>query len=471
MNIISAIVDGSVAIANFLWGPWTQIALLVIGAYLMIGTKFYAVRKFGYVMKTTLGMLFHKQTTQTKGLTQVQAVMGALAGTIGMGNIAGTATAIAIGGPGAVFWMWIFAFFAMTVKCAEVTLAVHYREVSPDGEIHGGPMFYMEKAIGSKLLSKLFSFGLFVNAILMASVMQIHTVVDSAQSTYGWNPYIVAGVLCLILIFACIGGLKSVGKVCGTLVPIMSLVWIITGIVVVVAKIGNLPHAFGLIFGNAFTGSSAVGGFAGSTIALAIKQGASRATGSNDAGLGLAPCVHATADVEHPFKQGMWGITEVFIDTIVVCTFTALIILLPIDVWHSGATGVSLTLEGLRSVLPTGLADIIVNVCVAAFCFSTTVVFYVYFEDASNNLFGKKPFKYLRWAFFLFPVIFAGYGNVNNLFDGFANMATGLCLWPNLIAIVILSKPFFGLLKDYESGERLYDTAKIDPTGNFILKK
>ncbi len=418
-------------------------------------------------MKNTMGKLFQKQETETKGLTQFQAVMGALAGTIGMGNISGTAAAIAIGGPGAVFWMWVFAFFAMTIKCAEVTLAVHYREVSPDGEIHGGPMYYMKTGLNSKFLEKAFSVGLFFNAILMASVMQIHTVVESTQASYGWNPYIVAGVMVLFVFLSCIGGLKSVGKVCGSLVPVMAILWLLTSVVVIVGNITNLPHAFALIFGNAFTGSSATGGFVGSTIALVIKQGAARATGSNDAGLGLAPCVHATADVDHPFKQGLWGVTEVFIDTVVVCTATALICILPEGNWSSGATGVALTLQGLKSVLPGGAADLICNVCVAAFCLSTTVVFYVYFENASKDLFGKKSFKYLRWLFFLMPLVFAGYSGVNDLYNGFANIATGLCLYPNLIAIVLLSKPFFGLMKDFE-GERRYDTAKVDQSKNFI---
>ena len=467
MAVISAIVDFFNVVGNFLWGPWTQIFLLCVGAYLLIGTKFYVFRRFGYIMKNTLGKMFKKQETDTKGLTSVQAVLSALAGTIGMGNISGTASAIAVGGPGAVFWMWLFAFFGMSVKTCEVTLAVHYRDVDKDGTVHGGPMYYMKKALNAKVLAIIFSIGLFFNALLMAGTMQLHTVVEAADASYGWNPYVVAAVLVVLMAFAVLGGVKSVGKVCGVLVPFMTVIWIALAIISICFNVTEIPRVFAQIFEGAFNGTAATGGFTGATIALAVQQGAARGTGSNDAGVGVAPCVHATADVSHPFLQGMWGTAEVFIDTIIVCTMTALIILLPENVWNSGETGVALTLKGLTAVLPAAPANAILNICVAAFCFSTALVFYIYYETASINLFGKKSFKYIRWLYFIFPLVFAGYSNVNALWNGFANTATALCLLPNLVALVLLAKPFFGLIKDWE-GDHKYDTAKVDGTDHYI---
>ena len=470
MAIISAIVDIFNAIGNFLWGPWTQIFLICTGLYLMFGTKFFVFRKFGTLMKETMGQMFKKQETDTKGLTSVQAVFSALAGTIGMGNIAGTASAIAVGGPGAVFWMWLIAFLGMTVKTSEVTLAVHYRDVDGDGNIHGGPMYYMKKALNAKVIAVVFSIGIFFNALLMADVMQLHTIADTTSAAYGWNPYIVVGVMIVLMLLACLGGLKSVGKVCGTLVPIMTILWIGIAILAIILNIGEVPRAFGEIFGGAFSGTAATGGFAGSTIALAIQQGAARGTGSNDAGLGVAPIIHATADTDHPFKQGMWGAAEVFIDTIIVCTMTALLIILPEGVWNSGETGSALSLKGLQAVLPLHVANVVMIIALAAFCFSTTLVFYVYFETATINLFGKNSFKYVKWLYFIMPLVFAGYTDVDKLWGGLANTATGLCLLPNLVVLVMLAPVFFTLLKDWESGEKKYATKITDGNTDHYVK-
>ena len=473
MGIINGFVELCNTVGGFLWGPWTQIFLIAVGIYLTIGTKFYQVRKFGYIMKNTVGTIFQKREDSKVGLTEVQAVMGALAGTIGMGNISGTASAIAIGGPGAVFWMWIFAFFGMMIKTSEVTLAVHYREVSPDGkEIHGGPMYYMKKALNSKLLAVIFSFGLFFNALLMASTMQTHTIVEAAGASYGFNPYVVAVVVVGLAALAILGGLKSIGKVCETFVPVMTVIWILAALYILATNFTQIPRVFSSIFLEAFAPTPAAGGFVGASVAMAIQQGASRGTGSNDAGLGVAPCIHATAEVDHPFKQGLWGTAEVFIDTIIVCTMTAFIILAPVGAdgvptWASGESGVALTLLGMQQSMPAFMADLIVNICVAAFCFSTVLVFYVYYETASINLFGKKSFKYIKWLYFIFPIAFAGYTNVNALWGGFANVATGLCLLPNLIALVLLSGSFFGLVKDYD-GERKYLTAITDKSHQYI---
>ncbi len=467
-SIISGFVKITNSIGSFLWGPWTQIFLIIAGLWFTIGTKFYPFRKFGTIMKKTMGTMFKKQPGASKNrLSSVQAVLGALAGTIGMGNIAGTASAIAIGGPGAVFWMWVFAFLGMSLKMAEVTLAVHYREVGPDGKTYGGPMYYMRKALNSKLLAYLFCFGLFFNCLFMAATMQTHTIAESLQASYGVNPYITAVIVCLLTLIAILGGLKAIGKTCETLVPIMTIIWIVSALIVLFTNITEVPRVFGNIISEAFVPTAAVGGFAGSTIALAIKQGAARGTGSNDAGVGVAPCIHATAEVDHPFSQGLWGSTEVFIDTILVCSMTAFIILAPSDVWYSGETGVTLTLMGLQSALPAGVADLIVNLCVAAFCFSTVLVFFVYYETASVYLFGQKAFKAIKWLYFIVPIIFAGYSKVNDLWGGFANIASALCLLPNLIALLLLSRPYFKLLKDYE-GERKYTTAYTDKTKDYV---
>ena len=418
-------------------------------------------------MKNTLGSMFKKSEASTNRLTSVQAVMSALSGTIGMGNIAGTASAIAVGGPGAVFWMWVFAFTGMSLKMAEVTLAVHYRDVDANGKTYGGPMYYMKKALNSKLLACIFCFGLFFNCLMMSATMQTHTIAESLNASFNINPYITAIVVCLLTFLAVQGGIKIVGKTCEVLTPVMTIVWVVTALIVLFSNFTHIPRVFELIIVHAFSPTAAVGGFAGSTIAQAIKQGPARGTGSNDAGVGVAPCIHATAEVDHPFRQGLWGSTEVFVDTIIVCSMTAFIILAPVDVWSSGATGVTLTLAGLQSVLPTTLADIVLNLCVAAFCFSTVLVFFVYYETASVYLFGQKFFKVVKWLYFIVPILFAGYANVDKLWGGFANIASGLCLLPNLVALILLSRPYFALIKDFE-GEQKYKTAYTDKTKDYI---
>lgn len=468
-EIVSSIIDVSNIIGNLLWGWYTQVFMILVGAYMLFGTKFYVFRRFGYIMKNTLGKMFVRTENNTAGLTSVQAVLGALAGTIGMGNIAGTASAIAVGGPGAVFWMWLFAFLGMSTKTAEVTLAVHYREVAPDGSyIYGGPMYYMRKAMNAKVLSVVFSVGLILNCVLMASTMQTHTIIEAVTSAYDVNPYLIAGFVVLLSVLSILGGLKSLGKVCEFLVPIMTIVWFGITVIVIGGNITEVPRAISSIFVNAFTPTSATGGFLGASVALAIQQGAARGTNSNDAGVGVAPCIHATADVEHPFQQGLWGTTEVFIDTIVVCTLTALIILTPHDVWNSGASGVALAMAAVETVLPSTISNILITFCIFGFCFSSVLAFYVYYETACVNLFGTKAFKVLKWLYFLFPLVFAGYADVNALYGGFANIGSGLCLLPNLVAVVILAKPFFGLVKDWESGERKYDTKVTDHNHRYI---
>lgn len=468
-EFITQFIALSNVIGNLLWGWYTQAFLLLIGAYLLIGTRLYVFRKFAYILKNTLGKAFEKRTTDTAGLTPVQAVLGALAGTIGMGNIAGTASAIAVGGPGAVFWMWLFAFLGMSLKMQEVTLAVHYREVAPDGSsIYGGPMYYMKKALNAKALAALFSVGLILNCLFMADTMQIHTIIEATQEAYHINGYVICGVVVILAMSAILGGLKKIGRVCEILVPAMTVIWLVVAVVVLLGNFQHIPAAIQSIFSDAFRSTVAAGGFLGASLSLTIQQGAARGTGSNDAGVGVAPCLHATADVEHPIKQGMWGATEVFIDTIIVCSLTAFIILSPEGVWHSGKTGVALTMAAINTVVPAKITNFVVTLCISAFCLSTVIAFFVYYQTACVNLFGEQAFKYLKWLYFIIPMMFAEYKNVNALYGGFANIGSGLCLLPNLIALAFLTKPFFGLLKDWESGERKYDTSITDKNHHYI---
>lgn len=467
---IAQFIAYSNVVGNLLWGWYTQAFILLVGAYLLVGTRFYVFRKFGFIMKNTLGKAFDKQTTTTAGLTPWQAVLGAVAGTIGMGNIAGTASAIAVGGPGAMFWMWIFAFLGMSIKMEEVTLALHYREVAPDGSsIYGGPMYYMKKALNAKVLSFLFSIGLILNCLLMASTMQTHTIIESVQAAYNVNGYIVAGIVVILSFLAIYGGLKQIGKVCEILVPAMTVIWLLIAVVVVLGNITNVPAALWSVVRDAFRPTAAVGGFAGASIALAVQQGAARGTGSNDAGVGVAPILQATADCKHPITQGWWGATEVFFVTHIICSLTALIILTPKGVWSEGKTGVALTMAAIETVIPPILANFLVTLCIFAFCFSTIVAFFVYYQTVCVDMFGEKSFKYLRWLYFILPMVFAEYKNVNALYGGFANIGTGLCLLPNMVALTLLAKPFFGLLKDWESGEKKWNTAYTDKSHHYIL--
>ncbi len=444
--------DKLVSITEFLWGTPLMILMVGVGLYLTIGTGFFQIRRFGTVLKKTIGEVFQKENESTRGEGQLkpyQALSTVLAGTVGSGNIAGVAAAIAIGGPGAVFWMWVIALVGMMTKMAEVSLSVAYRKKGANGEYYGGPMHYIREGLGGglgKFLGGFYAVALFVLVVTDACFVQTNTLATSAQETFGL-PLLVSGiVLVAISIFIIVlGGVERIGDVCGKIVPPMCILYIIGSLGVILVNIGNVPGALKMIFQYAFAPMPAVGGFAGSTMALAMGRGASRGIFSNEAGEGTAATVHATAQTDHPIHQGMYGVLEVFIDTIIICTLTALSIITS-GVWSSGSTGAVLTLEAFRTVWGKW-GTYILCIAIILFTYSSYLGFFVEYRTSTEYLFGEKAIKYLQWFFFVPPII-AVTMPIEAIWS-LADMAVGFIVIPNMLAILLLSKKFFQLFHEY----------------------
>lgn len=454
-------------ISDLMWGPWTMGFIAFVSVYLTVRTGFFQVTRFGYIMRNTFGRMFDRRGDQDKQrMTPFQATATSLAGTVGMGNMAGVATALSIGGPGAIFWMWVLAFFGMITKATEVTLAIHYREVDKDGQVHGGPMYYINKALGWKSLAVLFSIGVTINCFFSSSLLQAHTVGRAFNASYGLSPYLVTGAMSIVTAIVAIGGVRRIGRFCEKLVPFMTVLYLLGALVILVVNGAHLPAVFGDIVGYAFAPAPAIGGFAGAAVVAAIQMGMARGMLSNEAGLGTAPMVHANAETPHPFRQGLWGAAEVFVDTTVVCTITAFVILSS-GVLANGATGIEMLLEAFATYYSPQLANAFISVAILTFCLSTQIGFFVYFETALVSLFGAPFFRYAKWIYFLPGVVFAGVTNVDQLW-ALANISVAASALPNLVALLVLGGVFITLMKDYLSGENRYATAVTDSSKQYI---
>jgi len=454
-------------ISDLMWGPWTMAFIAFVSVYLTVRTRFFQVGSFAYIMKNTFGQMFDRSGDQDKQrMTPFQATTTSLAGTVGMGNMAGVATALSLGGPGAIFWMWVLAFFGMITKAAEVTIAVHYRDVDDHGHVHGGPMYYIQKALGWRSLAILFSIGVTINAFFSSSLLQAHTVGRAFNASYGISPFIVTGLMAVVTASVALGGVRRIGRFCEALVPFMTVMYVAGGMVIVVANATVIPDVFAQIFQYALAPAPAVGGFAGAGVMMAIQMGMARGMLSNEAGLGTAPMVHANAETEHPFKQGLWGAAEVFIDTTVVCTITALIIL-SAGVLGNGNSGIEMLLEAFATFYSADVANAFISVAILTFCLSTQIGFFVYFETALVNLIGETAFGYIKWVYFLPGVLFAGITNVDQLW-ALANISVAASALPNLVALLMLGSVFMTLMNDYRSGDMKYATHITDQSRQYV---
>ena len=337
--------------SNILWGAPVLILLGIVGLLYGIRTKFFQIRKMGYILKNTAGEMFKKGggASGDRGtLTPLQAVCSALAGCVGTANIAGVATAMVVGGPGAVFWMWVIALLGMMTKCVEVTLGQYYRIQGKDGVYYGGPMYYIERGMGKKWkpLAIFFAVTIILGGLGTAAFAQPYTMSTALERTFhipAWVVTVAAAAICGIVL---IGGVKGIGKFCEKITPAMCLIYVVGALGVIFVNIRFVPQAFAAIFKYAFAPMPAIGGLAGSTLALALRQGAARGTFSNEAGCGSSPITHATAITDHPFKEGLYGSFEVFVDTLVVCTMTSLAIMCSgSDIWASGVKAEALTMS------------------------------------------------------------------------------------------------------------------------------
>jgi AGCS family alanine or glycine:cation symporter len=440
------------AVNSVVWGPVLLILVLGTGTYLSFMTGFFSITKLGYVLKNTLLKMFAKDDKGEGEVTAFQAVATALAATVGTGNIAGVATAIALGGPGAVFWMWLAAIMGMTTKFAEVVLAVNYREKTPDGRFVGGPMYYITNGLGKnwKWLAVIFAFFGTFASFGIGCMVQSNSVALSAQSTFG-VPVMVTGIVLAVLTGAVIvGGIKRIGAFTEKLVPFMAALYILGGLWLLIANAARLPAAFGMIFSNAFTGTAAVGGFAGTVMMQAIRYGVARGIFTNEAGLGSAPIAHAAATTDHPVRQGLWGVFEVFTDTIVICSITALSILVT-GVWETGESGAVLSAMAFDTGIPV-VGKYIVSIGLILFAYSTILGWEYYGERCLEYLFGTKPIFAYR-IIWVIAVIVGAVGGLTFMWD-LADTLNGLMAFPNLVGVLMLSPVVFKLTKEYFSSDK-----------------
>ena len=478
--MIDGILDVAAKIDGLLWGPWTIVFIAFVSIYLTIRAKAFQVRRLGLIVSSTFGSLVESSgggrgktveaaRTRRGRMTPFQATTTALASTVGMGSIAGVATALSTGGPGAIFWMWLLALLGTITKTAEITLAVHYRDIDEQGRIRGGPMYYINRGLGWSTLALLFSLGIVVNSLCAASLLQAHTVGRSFLRSYHINPYVVTGSMTLLAAIVAVGGVRRIGRFSERLVPLMSIVYVLGGLTICFANFSAIPDVIGSIFKYAVAPMPAVGGFAGVAVAQAIQTGMARGMFTNEAGLGTAPIAHATADTRHPFQQGMWGAFEVFAVTFVICSITAFAVL-STGVLAGGESGIELVISAFSTVFPDVVSNNLISFCILTFCLTTQIGFFIYFETASVNVFGRKAIKYVRWLYFVPPVLFAGVADVDKVWV-FANIAVGVCAIPNLIAVLALSGAFLMLMRDYMSGQNLYATDRIDVSHEYVKQR
>ena len=445
---------------NFIWGLPAMVCILGVGLLLSVRTNFLQIRKFPYAIKTTLGRIFKRKDASDGTMTPFQAVCTALAGTVGTGNIAGVAGAIAIGGPGAVFWMWCSALLGMCTKFAEVTLAVHYRERSNAGEWVGGPMYYIKNGLGKRwqFLAVLYSlFGVLtvfgtgnatqVNTITTAidtALLEFHIVAEDILPTLN----LIIGILCAMLVaMVLLGGIKRIGSVSEKLVPFMALFYVLLAVGVVLLNLPRLPFVIEEIFAGAFNPAAFTGGAIGSLF-LSMKNGVSRGIFSNEAGLGTGSIAHACADTRKPVKQGMFGIFEVFADTIVICTLTAMVILCSsVPVNYGTEAGAELTISGFTATYG-GWASLFTAVALCCFAFSTIIGWGLYGSRFAAFLFKTDKIVKPFFVVYSFVAILGATLDLGILW-GVADTSNGLMSIPNLIALFLLSGTVVKLANEY----------------------
>ena len=449
---------------GIVWG-WPCLILLVgTGVYYTFRCGGVQFRWFGYIMKNTIGKIFEKKEAGEGAITPFQAVCTALAATVGTGNIAGITGAIALGGPGAVFWMWISALFGMCTKFAEVTLAIHFRERNDKGDWVGGPMYYISKGLGKnwKWLGSLFALFGMLAAFGIGNMTQINSIVTSISGTINsFTPInvntanliigIIVAIFCAIVL---IGGLKRIGQVTEKLVPFMAVIYILSALIIFFAHIGNIGNVLRSIFVGAFTPSAVVGGAAGITISAAVKRGVGRGVFSNEAGLGSAPIAHAAADTDSAVRQGCFGVFEVFADTIVICTLTAFAVLMsgtPIN--FGQAAGADLTIAAFGTTFGR-VGGIIISVGLTLFATSTILSWCLYGTRCAEFLFKTtkiiKPYQVI----FCLIIVLGAVTELSLVWD-IADTLNGLMALPNLVGLLALSPIVIKLTREYFNGVRL----------------
>lgn len=462
--MLESIIKINHAVNGFIWGVPAMICIIGVGLLLSVRTRFIQVRKFGAAMKNTIGKIFDKTQAKDGSMSPFQAVCTALAGTVGTGNIAGVAGAIALGGPGAIFWMWCSAFLGMCTKFSEVTLAIHFREKNANGEYVGGPMYYIKNGLSKKwhFLAVLYALFGVLTVFGTGNATQVNTIVSSIHSalhnlhiiddTVDERANLIFGIfIAAFVAMVLLGGIKRIGQVSEKLVPFMATLYVILAIGVVILHINRIPAVFAMIFKSAFTPQAATGGIIGSMF-LSMKKGVSRGIFSNEAGLGTGSIAHACADTNNAVHQGMFGIFEVFMDTIVVCTLTGLVILLGApNIVYGQAAGAELTISGFTATYG-GWVSIFTAVAMCCFAFSTIIGWGLYGSRCIEFLGGEKLVRPFLVAYSFVSIIGATI-NLGLLWD-IADTFNGLMAIPNLIALLVLSGQVKKLAIDVDQAQK-----------------
>ena len=463
-NIEQVIASVNDKLNVFIWGPFMLAAFLLVGLMFTVRTGFFQVSHIHYWLDVTFLQLFRKEkhkilkTDDKHSISQFQSLCTALAATIGTGNIAGVATAIAAGGPGAVFWMWLSAFLGMMTNYAENTLGIKYRYKNEKGDWIGGAFVYIERGLGKKWkwLAILFATFCALASFGIGNMTQVNSIASGLSHSFNIDPRITAVLLMFFVALVIIGGIKRIASVTEKIVPFMAIFYIMGGLIVIIVNAAHIPHAFALIFTEAFNFRAMGGGVLGYGIMLAMRKGISRGVFSNEAGLGSSVMVHSASDVKEPVVQGMWGIFEVFADTIVVCTITALTILTSgvynmdeyIKAIANGSkvvTGTALTSSAFSSVLPFG--DKFVAIGIMLFAFSTVLGWSYYGERAVEYLFGLKAI--IIYKIIYISAIYLGCTASLELVWNISDTLNGFMAVPNLIAITLLSGEVVKMTKEY----------------------
>ena len=462
--MLESIIKINQAVNGFIWGVPAMICIIGVGLLLSVRTRFIQVRKFGAALKNTIGKIFDKTQAKDGSMSPFQAVCTALAGTVGTGNIAGVAGAIALGGPGAIFWMWCSAFLGMCTKFSEVTLAIHFREKNANGEYVGGPMYYIKNGLSKKwhFLAVLYALFGVLTVFGTGNATQVNTIVSSIHSALH-NLHIIDGTvderanlifgifIAAFVAMVLLGGIQRIGQVSEKLVPFMAALYVILAIGVVILHISRVPAVFAMIFKSAFTPQAATGGIIGSMF-LSMKKGVSRGIFSNEAGLGTGSIAHACADTNNAVHQGMFGIFEVFMDTIVICTLTGLVILLGApNIVYGQAAGAELTISGFTATYG-GWVSIFTAVAMCCFAFSTIIGWGLYGSRCIEFLGGEKLVRPFLVAYSIVSIIGATI-NLGLLWD-IADTFNGLMAIPNLIALLVLSGQVKKLAIDVDQAEK-----------------
>jgi alanine or glycine:cation symporter, AGCS family len=432
-------------INSFVWGPPLLILLVGTGIYLTFLLRGVQFRTLFHSL--WLALVKRKDDGDNPGdISHFQALMTALAATVGTGNIAGVATAIAIGGPGALFWMWITGLFGMATKYAEAVLAVKYRVKDANGQMSGGPMYYISRGLNMKWLGITFALFASIAAFGIGNMVQSNSVADAVQHSFNIPVWITGLILAVGTGLVILGGIKSIGKVTQVLVPGMVVFYMIAALVVVLMHVEFIPDVFVLVMTEAFTGTAASGGFAGAAIMLTIRMGVARGVFSNESGLGSAPIAAAAAQTKHPVTQALVSMTQTFIDTIVVCSFTGFAILVS-GVWNSGLTGAPLTSSAFQTALPGEWGGIIVSIGIILFAYSTILGWSYYGEKSVEFLLGSKAVAPYRVLFVI--AVFVGSVAQLNVVWTFADIMNGLMAVPNLIGLLGLGGIVAAETKNY----------------------